>query len=98
MFVTTQPEALIAAAGALTGIGSAMSAQNAAAAAPTTGVMPAAVDEVSVLIAARFAAHAQLYQAMSAQAAAIHQMFVATLGASAGSYALTEAANVVGAS
>ncbi|MGH3542706.1 MAG: PE family protein [Mycobacterium sp.] len=98
MFVTTQPEALIAAAGALTGIGSAMSAQNAAAAAPTTGVMPAAVDEVSLLIAARFAAHAQLYQAMSAQAAAIHQMFVATLGASAGSYALTEAANVVGAS
>jgi PE family len=41
LFVTTQPEVLAAAAGALQGIGSAMSAQNAAAAAPTTGVIPA---------------------------------------------------------
>ncbi len=36
-FVTTQPEALAAAAGSLQGIGSTLSAQNAAAAAPTTG-------------------------------------------------------------
>ena len=35
--------------------------------------------------------------AVSAQAAAIHQMFVATLQASAGSYAATEAANVTAA-
>ena len=48
-FVTTQPEALAAAAGSLQGIGSALSAQNAAAAAPTTGVVPAAADEVSAL-------------------------------------------------
>ena len=48
-FVTTQPEALAAAAGTLQGIGSAMSAQNAAAAAPTAGVVPAAADEVSAL-------------------------------------------------
>lgn len=33
-FVTTQPEALAAAAGSLQGIGSALNAQNAAAAAP----------------------------------------------------------------
>ena len=46
-FVSTQPEALTAAAGSLQGIGSAMSAQNAAVAAPTTGVVPAAADEVS---------------------------------------------------
>jgi hypothetical protein len=71
-----------------------MSAQNAAATGPTTTV-PAAADEVSALIAAQFTAHAQLYQAVSAQAAAIHEMFVSTLGASAGSYALTEAANAV---
>lgn len=94
-FVTTQPEALSAAAANLQGIGSAMSAQNAAAAAPTTGVVPAAADEVSALTAAQFAAHAQMYQAVSAQAAAIHEMFVNTLGTSAGSYAATEAANAI---
>jgi hypothetical protein len=96
-FVTTQPEALSAAAGNLQGIGSSISAQNAAAAAPTTGVVPAAADEVSALTAAQFAAHAQMYQAVSAQAAAIHEMFVNTLGTSAGSYAATEAANAIAA-
>ena len=39
-FVSTQPEALTAAASTLQGIGSSMSAQNAAAAAPTTEVVP----------------------------------------------------------
>lgn len=46
-FLTTQPEELAAAAGKLETIGSAMVAQNAAAAAPTTtGVIPAAADEI----------------------------------------------------
>jgi PE family len=96
-FVTTHPEALAAAAGALQGIGSTMSAQNAAAAAPTTGVVPAAADEVSALTAAQFAAHAQIYQAVSAQAAAIHELFVNTLHTSGLSYRLTEAANAAAA-
>lgn len=42
-FVTTQPDALAVLAGELQGLGSAMNAGNAAAAAPTTGVVPAAV-------------------------------------------------------
>jgi len=92
-YVTAQPEALAVAAGGLQGIGSALSAQNAAAAAPTTGVVPAAADEVSALTAAQFGAHAQMYQVVSAQATAIHEMFVTTLGISSGSYAATEAAN-----
>jgi hypothetical protein len=96
-FVTAQPEALSVAAANLTGIGSAVAAQNAAAAAPTTGVVPAAADEVSALTAAQFVAHAQMYQAVSAQATAIHDMFVSTLGTSAGSYAATEAANAAAA-
>ncbi|WP_406815646.1 PE family protein [Mycobacterium sp. M23085] len=96
-FVTTQPEALLAAAGSLQTIGSTLSAQNAAAAAPTTGVVPAAADEVSALTAAHFAVHAQTYQAVSAQAAAIHEMFVNTLSTSSGSYAVTEAANAAAA-
>jgi len=96
-FVTTQPEALTAAAGGLQGIGSGLSTENAAAAAPTTDVVPAAADEVSALTAMQFSAHASLYQAMSAQAAAIHESIVSTLSAGAGSYAATEAANAAAA-
>ncbi len=92
-FVTTQPEMLASAAGELESIGAAMAAENAAAAAPTTGVVPAAADEVSALTAAQFAAHAQMYQAIGAQATAIHELFVNALATSAGSYAATEVAN-----
>lgn len=92
-YVTTHPEVLSAAAGDLHNIGAAMAAGNAAAASPTGGVLPAAADEVSALTAAHFTAHAADYQAISTQAAAIHEMFVQTLVASAASYAATEAAN-----
>jgi hypothetical protein len=93
-FVTTQPEELTVAAGNLAGIGSAISSLNAAVAGPTAGLAPAAADEVSALAAAAFAAHGAMYQQVGAQAAAIHEMFVATLQTSADSYAATEAANV----
>lgn len=96
-FVTTQPEMLTSAAGQLQGVGTAIAAQNAAIAGPTTGVVPAAADEVSALTATQFGAHAAMYQAVSAQAAAVHDMFVHILGASAGSYAATEAANTIAA-
>jgi hypothetical protein len=96
-FVTTQPEMLASTAGELQNIGSAVTGGNMAAAAPTTGVVPAAADEVSALTAAQFAAHGELYQAISAQATAIHELFVNTLGISAGSYAATEAANAAAA-
>lgn len=92
-FVITQPEMLAVAAGDLQRIGIAVNAVDAAAASPTTGVVPAAADPISALTAAQFAAHAQLYQTISAQAAAIHEQLVATLGVSANSYAATEAAN-----
>lgn len=96
-FVTTQPEALASAASTLQAIGSALHAQNVSAAAPTTGVVPAAADEVSALTATQFAMHAQMYQAVSAQAAAIHESFVNTLGLSSSTYAATEAANAAAA-
>jgi hypothetical protein len=92
-FVMTQPEALSAAATSLACTGTMMSAQNGAAAAPTTGVLPAAADDVSTLTAAQFAVHAQMYQAVSAQAEAIHQQLVDTLFTNATSYAATEAVN-----
>jgi hypothetical protein len=92
-FVTTQPEALTYAAGKLQILGSAMAAESEALASPTTGVIPAAADEVSAMQAAIFAAYGTLYQSVNAQAAAIHELFVNTLGASAGSYLATEFAN-----
>lgn len=94
-FVTAQPELLAAAASHLQAIGSAMNAQNSAAAAPTTGVVPSAADEVSALTATQFAAHAAMYQTVSAQAAAVHDLFVRILGTSAGSYVTTESANTI---
>ncbi|AGC64489.1 MULTISPECIES: PE family protein [Mycobacterium ulcerans group] len=96
-FVTSAPEALTAAALNLHSVGAGMSAGNAAAMAPITGVVPAAADEVSALTAAHFAAHGAMYQTLSAQAQAIYEMFVTTLQASGGSYAETEAANAVAA-
>lgn len=93
-FVTTQPAELAAAAGKLEAIGSTMDAQNAAALAPTTtGVVPAAADEISALQASLFTAYGTLYQKINADAAAMYQTFVHTLGVSAGTYEATEAAN-----
>ncbi|ORB87288.1 PE family protein [Mycobacterium kansasii] len=96
-FLTAQPDALAVAADTLGSVGAALSDGNAAAAGPTTGVLPPAADEVSALVATQFAAHAATYQAVSAKAVAIHEQLVATLAASAGSYAATEAANVAAA-
>ena len=97
-YVITDPEALATAAIQLNAVGSPLAAQNMAAAVPTTALPPAAADEVSALTAMQFSAHGTLYQAVSAQAAAIHEMFTSMLGASATCYAATEAANAVAAS
>ncbi|MBS9533812.1 PE family protein [Mycobacterium sp. M1] len=94
-FVSALPEELTATAADLHRVGELVTAQNAAAAAPTTGVIPAAADEVSALTAAQFARHAQLYQVISKRAAVVHALFVSTLQHSAQSYAATDAANVI---
>lgn len=93
-FLTTQPEELAAAAGKLETIGATMDAENVAAVAPTTtGVIPAAADEVSALQASLFTAYGTLDQQVSAEAATLYDMFVRTLGVSAGTYAAAETAN-----
>ena len=97
-FVTTHPDVLASSAGTLQGIGAAVNTGSAAAAVPTTALVPAAADEVSALTAMQFAAHGQMYQAVSTQAAAIHEMFVQAMQVSADSYAATEAANAAAAS
>jgi hypothetical protein len=93
-YLVAAPEFLASAATDLSNIGSTLSAAKSAAAAPTTGVLAAAEDEVSAAIAAMFSAHGQGFQALSAQAAAFHDRFVQTLTAGAGSYVGAEAANV----
>jgi hypothetical protein len=92
-FVTAVPEMVTDAATSLANIGSTISTANAAAAAPTTGVLAAAGDEVSSAIATVFSQQASAFQALSAQGAAFHQQFVQAVGAAAGSYAAAEAAN-----
>ncbi|ETW24293.1 PPE family protein, SVP subgroup [Mycobacterium gastri] len=96
-FLQIVPEELTAAATQLGALGTSLTAQNAAAAAPTTAIAPAALDEVSALQAALFTAYGTLYQQVSAEAAAMHDMFVNTLGFSAGTYGATESLNSVAA-
>lgn len=92
-YVTTEPEMLTAAASSLSGIGDSMTAGTTAAAGPTTGVVPPAVDLVSLMAATHFAGHGELFQAVSAQAAAVHQQVVATLTGNASAYSNAEAFN-----
>lgn len=90
--VLVAPEMLEGAAADLARIGAAVRAGNLAAAVPTTGMAAAGADEVSVMAAALFGAHARQYQAAAAQAAAYYEQFVGTLNAAAASYADAEVA------
>lgn len=97
-FLTTIPAELLAAAQQLEGIGTSLTAQNAAAAAPTTFIAPAASDQVSTLQAGLFSAYGTLYQQLAAEAQSMQQQFVQTLGLSSGTYTTTEAANAAASS
>ncbi|MGV0482157.1 PPE family protein, SVP subgroup [Mycobacterium kansasii] len=92
-FLQIVPEELTAAATQLGVLGTSLTAQNAAAAAPTTAIAPAAADMVSALQASLFAGYGVLYQQISTEAAALHDQFVNTLGISAGTYGATETLN-----
>lgn len=89
--MATQPGSLSTGVKKLKCVGSAITAQNAATAAATTGFPPAAADEVSEITALQFALLGESYQAVSAQAKAIHELFVGILSASAGTAAGIEA-------
>src|SRR6516164_2949411 len=93
-FLIATPDIVSTAATDLAGIASNLGAANSAAAASRTGVLPAALDEVSTEIAALFGAHGQAFQALSARAAAFNEQFVQLLGAGASAYANAEA-NIV---
>ncbi|WP_269466903.1 PE family protein, partial [Mycobacterium kansasii] len=92
-FLIAAPDPLLAAAGDLMGIGSAIDSANETAAVPTTKLLAAAGDEVSAAIATLFNTYAEEYQQLSAQAGAFHDHFVRTLQAGMSSYASAETAN-----
>ena len=93
-FVLVAPEALESASSGLSTVGSAVRAAYAAAASSTTGVLPAAGDEVSLGIASLFSRHGQAFQSLSSRAAEFHAQFVQMLGSASGAYTSAEAANV----
>lgn len=92
-FLMTQPEMLDAASRELQSINNAVQQSNSAVVAPTTRVVPAAADVVSILTAQQFSRHGRLFQEISAQAAAAREQLATMLGISADSYAATEIAN-----
>nr|VTO98301.1 Putative cytochrome P450 142 [Mycobacterium riyadhense] len=93
-FVSAVPDYVAAAATDLASIGSTISNASALAAVPTSGaVFPAGADEISAWLAALFAARAQTYQLLSAQAEAFHSQFVQLMSSGAEQYALSEATN-----
>ena len=87
------PELLASAAADLKSISSALDAAHAAAAGPTTGLLAAGADEVSVAVASLFSGHGKAFQALSAQASTFHTQFVQALSGAQGAYAAAEAAN-----
>jgi hypothetical protein len=92
-YVVAAPEWLEATAAQLESIGSELNAAHSAAAVSTTGLVPAAADEVSTAVTALFAGYGKEFQELSEQASAFHQRFAKALNSGAGAYAATEAAN-----
>lgn len=92
--VKAQAEVLAGAAAQMQALNASVRAGDAAAAAPTSGVVAAAADVVSMLTATHFASNARLYREVSSQAAALRELLATTLGIGARSYEATQAANV----
>ncbi|MDT5258540.1 MAG: hypothetical protein QOD10_3620, partial [Mycobacterium sp.] len=90
-FLTAAPDLVTAAATDLASIGSAITEANAAAAAPTTGVLAAGADEVSMAIAALFSGQGQAFHALSSKAAAFHAQFVQNMSSGGAAYNGAEA-------
>lgn len=95
--LTSEPAAMAATAAQMQTLGMTMTASNAAAAAPTIGVLPPAADPISALLALAFSTHGGVYQAAGGIATAVNELAVATMGVSAASYEATEAANILAA-
>jgi hypothetical protein len=82
-YVIAAPEMMTSAATDLATIGSTLNTANAAAAASITGVVVAAGDGMSAPIALLFSSHAQQFQALSADAAALSDSTPESVGVDA---------------
>ncbi|BBZ46380.1 PE family protein [Mycobacterium parmense] len=89
-YLVTAPAILASTADDVASIGSTISAAGANAAGPTTGLMAAAGDEVSVAITDVFTAYGRQYQAFVSRASAFHSAFTQALTTAANSYAHAE--------
>ncbi|MCV7079959.1 PE family protein [Mycobacterium szulgai] len=92
--VVTTPEIISSTTTDLASVTSRLGAAHAAAQARTTLIAVAAQDEISAQISALFSGYAHGYYRLSQQAAIFHDQFLATLDASASSYAAAEATNL----
>lgn len=92
-FLLTAPQAVTDAAENLAGIGSTLTQARAAASGPTTSLVAAAADEVSIALSQVFGSYGQQFQALSAEATTFHDEFVRLLNGGAGAYLNTELSN-----
>ena len=92
-FVVAIPELVQGAAQDLAGLQTSLAEAAEAIAGPTTGVLPAAADEVSAAISTMFGNFGQQFQFISAQAQAFHAQFVSLMNSGIGAYIGTEFAN-----
>src|ERR1700739_183686 len=86
------PDELASAAEDVRNIGTTLKEANALAALPTSGIVPAAADEVSAAITHLFNNYSTVYQELAAQAEAFHQWFTQLLGVAFTAYTETEQA------
>jgi hypothetical protein len=91
-FLLAEPQAMVAAATDIEGIGATLSAASAAAAVPTSNVLAAAGDEVSAAIANLFGTFGREYQGVVTQFEAFHNEFQRTLAVAGSAYVQAEAA------
>lgn len=87
------PEFVQGAAQDLAGIGSSLADATVTASGPTTGIVAAAEDEVSLALARLFGSFGQQFQAISTQAQAFHTQFANLMNSTATAYVGAEAAN-----
>jgi PE-PPE domain/PE family len=90
-FLTTEPQALTAAAAEVNGISSAISAASTAATGPTSGLLAPAADEVSETVADLFRLYSQQYQAAIRRGGQLYNEFAHALAAAENGYAAAEA-------
>src|SRR3974377_1285663 len=92
-YLIAAPEALAAASADLSSLGERITEATAAAAPSTTGIVPAAMDEVSAAITRLFGGFGQQFQALSAQGALFHDNFAQALTSGGNLYSAAEALN-----